>query len=102
MKLIKEICEHITEEIDDAECYAKLALHYKEEQPDIAKVYYWLSEQEMLHMNKLHEAVVSTIKKYRDEYGEPPESMMAVYNYLHDKQIEEAAEVKMLQRMYAE
>ena len=100
MKIISELCDHIDEEINDAGKYAKLALEYKDEHPDLAKLYNNLSLQEMEHMNMLHNMVVNIIQKYRKENGEPPESMLAVYNYLHKKQIEKAAEVKAMQGMY--
>lgn len=51
-------------------------------------------------MNMLHTSVVGFIEDYRRTKGEPPPSMMAVYEYLHDKQIEEAAEVKNMQSMF--
>ena len=46
--------------------------------------------------------VVSIIDEYRKETGDPPPDMMAVYDYLHEKHIEEAKEVKTLQTMFKE
>ena len=102
MKVIKVLSNKITEEIQDAKAYAKLSIEYKESYPELSRTLYTLSTQEMEHMNKLHEEVTEIIRKYREQNGEPPADMMAVYEYLHNEQIEKALEVKTLQNMYKE
>ena len=51
-------------------------------------------------MALLHNEVVDIIESYRREKGEPPEAMLAVYEYLHKRQIDRSGEVKALQAMY--
>lgn len=102
MKIIKILSEKIEEEIHDAKSYADMSIRYKDEYPELSRTLYNLSLQEMEHMNLLHNEVTSLIKKYRETQGEPPADMMAVYEYLHNRQIEKALEVKTLQNMYKE
>ena len=40
------------------------------------------------------------IEEYRQEKGEPPKEMMAIYNFLHEKFIDEVKGIKILQDMY--
>lgn len=100
MKEIKMLMEHIEDELEDAHTYAELALEYKESDPETAELFYKLSGEEMTHMNALHKAVVRRIEEYRRQKGEPPEAMMAVYEYLHKRDIERAENVGVLQGMY--
>lgn len=100
MKLIQMLCEMVDDEIADAHKYAKCALEYKDTHPNLSKVFFDLSGAEMQHMTMLHTEAAKLIEKYRQEKGEPPEGMKALYDYLHRKQIDAAAEVKTLQGMY--
>ena len=100
MKIIQTLSDRIEEEISDAKTDAKLALESKDDHPELSRVLYTISLQEMEHMRMLHDAVVEVIAEYRREKGEPPEKMMAVYEYLHSRQIECAAEAKNVQAMY--
>ena len=40
MKIIQKICDNISDEIEYAEDYAKDALYYRENWPQIAEIYY--------------------------------------------------------------
>ena len=102
MKIIKCLAEKIAEEIADADAYIELANKWKEEEPETAELFADLSEEEMGHANRLHEKAEELIKEYRDENGEPPAGMLALYEYMHQKQIESAMRVKVKQGLYKE
>ena len=100
MKIIKYLYERINEEIADAEWYIRHAMRVKEEYPELSRVLSNLSAQELEHSQMLHTEAVNIIRKYRDEHGEPPQAMMAVYDYLHDREIENYNKVKSMQDRY--
>jgi len=100
MKIIKCLSELIEEELDDARKYIDLAMKWKQEEPDTADLFYELSIEEMGHMEKLHTEVTELIEEYRKEHGEPPSDMMVLYNYLHEKHIGTATQIKVMQGMY--
>jgi rubrerythrin len=102
VKLIQTLNDKIAEEIHDAQSYATMALELKDERKSLADVLYQLSAEEMKHMSMLHNEAVKIIDEFRKTKGEPPAPMMAVYDYLHKKHIEQAKEAKLLQSMYKE
>ena len=100
MKIIEKLSKMIEDELSDAERYAKCALKEKEERPALAQTFYTLSIDEMKHATMLHDEVTRVINEYRSAGNEPPADMTAVYNYLHDKQIERATNIKIIQESY--
>ena len=100
MKIIKCLAELIEEELSDADKYIELAMRWKQEEPDTADLFYELSTEEMGHMEKLHEEVTELIEEYRKEHGEPPKDMIVLYEYLHEKHIGTATQIKVKQAMY--
>lgn len=102
MKIIKCLSELIEEEIGDAKKYVDLALKHKDERRGLADLFYQLSTEEMKHMQMLHNEVTDIIEEYRKTHGEPPKEMQAVYEYLHERNMENAAEVKAAQTLYKE
>lgn len=100
MKVIKDLCEEIENTIDQAECNVKKAIMYKDEYPVAAKAFYTKSATLMDSIKGQHDAVVTLIDGYKKEKGEPPEPMMVIYNYMHERQITKAAAVKNLQDMF--
>jgi len=98
--MIEKLSEMIEEEIEGAEEYAKCAVKHKEDNPTMASAFYNMSLDELKHVSMLHDEVVKLINQYRSEQGEAPEAMQAVYDYLHEKHIEDVNEVKMLQAQY--
>lgn len=102
MQLIRQISDYIEEEIKDAEKYAENALLQKETNFALAKVYYDLSVSELQHQTMLHNMVANLIEDYRAKKGEPPADMLAVYEYLHKRNVDKVKNVRLLQAQYTE
>ena len=100
MKIIKCLSELIEEELSDAQKYVDLAMKWKQEEPETAELFYTLSTEEMGHVEKLHDEVSDLISEYREKNGEPPKDMMVLYDYLHEKHIGRATEIKVKQGMF--
>lgn len=102
MKLIQQLSEMIEEEVEGACEYAKEAVKHKDDDPMLAKTFYDIAGMELQHVSMLHEQVTRIIEHHRKEHGEPPTAMLAVYDYLHEKQIEKVNKVKHYLAMFRE
>ena len=100
MKIIKCLSELIEEELDDASKYIDLAMKWKQDEPKVASLFADLSSEEMGHVDELHRAVAEKIAAYRSSNGEPPKEMMVLYDYLHERHIADATEIKIRQNMF--
>lgn len=100
MKVIKCLSENIECTLDAAEENIKKAIKFKDEFPVAAKAFYTQSTILMDSIKGQHDAIVTLIEAYKKEKGEPPAPMMAIYNYMHERQINQAAAIKSLQEMY--
>ena len=92
----------IGEELNDAEKYARCALNHKEDNQNLAEMFYSLSLDEMKHMETLHKAVTRLIIDYKQSGEEIPLGMQEIYDYLHEQHIEHAKDIRMLQTMFRE
>ena len=100
MKLIRDLEEMIEDEIHDIKKYAKMAAHVKDENPGLAQTLYNISVQEDSHQAALHNEVVKIIEEHRRTHGEPPADMMAVYDYMHKRHIDDLADARKYQDVY--
>ena len=100
MKIIEHLSDLINEEIDGACNYAKLALKYKEERPQLAQTFYNLTVDEMKHIDMLHDEVVKIINDHKATGAEVPVEMQAVYDYVHAKQIDRGHNIKVYMDQY--
>lgn len=96
MKIIKKLAEMIEDELEGSEEYIELAMKHHEDFPEVAQTFYELAQTEMGHVEILHTQVVRLIEKHRREHGAPPETMLAVWEYAHEKHMAKAAKVKAM------
>ena len=101
MKVIKDMSCDIEEIFEMADKNIRLAVKYKEDDPESSKAYYNKSVEELNSIKPFHDRVVAIIKNYRAEKGEPPAPMMAMYNYEHEKHMDKNASIRKLQELYS-
>lgn len=100
MKKIAEIVESIHDEICGAEGYAKLATKYKADDKVLADAYIAMATQELEHVDKLHAQVVRLINVQKVAGKEVPAGMQMVWDWEHDKIVDNVSRVRSMMDMY--
>ena len=96
MEIIKCLAENIGEELEDAEKYAKEALHQMGTDRELCRTYEELSRQELSHSDKLHAQAVRLINAQKSAGGTAPAYMESVWRWELEKMIEKTAHVHRL------
>lgn len=102
MKELKEVIRDIGEILDSAEMYAKEAVKHKTQYPALAGVYCRIAHDNLSHVDMLHKQAVEMIGEQKRSGVNVPEAMQAVWDFEHERQIEDVADVKRLIDMYKE
>lgn len=100
MLVIKHLSKQIKNLICQAEEYARCALDYKETDKMLADAYFAKASARIKDIDDFHEQVTRIITNYRKEKGDPPAAMQALYDYIHEEEIENVREVRVLMEMY--
>lgn len=70
MEKISELSDYIGDEIADARKYLEAANKYKTSDPELAQLYYHLSEEETKHMQMLHEWALKKLQESQRHFKE--------------------------------
>lgn len=100
MRVIKELAGQIENEIDGVTDYAKAALTYKAERPQLADTYYRLANTEYGHVEMLHDQVVKIAAEADASGREVPPAMREKWDEQHRQIIAKMAEAKTYLGMY--
>ncbi|MBO7669879.1 MAG: hypothetical protein J6S60_04745 [Oscillospiraceae bacterium] len=68
---IENISEYIEDEIKDAGKYARCALKHRNENPELADLFYRLSGEEADHARALYDEAMKEVKEMREKYSMP-------------------------------
>lgn len=94
MQIIAHLSDMIENEIEQADSYVNSALDVQAEYPDVTNDCISLAQGNLDRVGILHNRVAKLIEIERKTNGEPPESMLKVYEYLHKKHINKVAAIR--------
>ena len=100
MKILKDLIKKSEETLDEVEWYAEKTHHLRQEHKELADCYIKIAEMHINIYGMLHEKMVWLINEKRKEGEMPPASMLAIWEYEHEKLIKEFSEAKFLVEEY--
>ena len=100
MELIRQLAEQMEDEICDSKHYAKWAVEVKDKYPELAETLYTISLQEEKHMQMLHDETEKIISVLKQKNVSISPDMLAIYEYLHKRQIPEREHALRYQELY--
>ena len=100
MRIIKHLAEQIEDEVDGMCEYAKDALEWRYNDPELSKVYFELAKVEYGHVDKLHAQVARKIEEAKKLDMQPSQQMLAEWDRIHKELIAKTAEAKVYLDMY--
>ena len=95
MKIIKDLVDHIKEELEGAQEYAEKYIEAKASGSPRASTYRQMAFDELHHAEKVHEFAVEEIKKISAVMA-PPVEMEEKWKHEHKKYVEDFAKIKMI------
>ena len=100
MKILKDLIEKANDTMEEVEWYAEKAHHLRAEHKALADLYIELAEEHVEIYNKLHKKMVMLIEEEKRKGTVVPPTMLAIFEYEHEKLIKEFAEAKVLIEEY--
>lgn len=94
MKAIQIIVNHMDDTLDEANEYYKDYIIYKDEHPMLASTALDMAKTHLELYSKWHIVVTNMINEYKKTKGEPPETMKSLWNYKHEKLMEDYDKLK--------
>lgn len=93
---ITDNMESLNEELKGAKHYIKCAIKYKPTQPQRAKMYYDMANDELKHAGYFHDMVMKDTEGEREnnEYAK------VMWDRVHNDYVEMTAKIKILMQMY--
>lgn len=100
MKQIEVLTDYIEEELEGAQSYMKKALEYKESKPELANMFYRMTNDKMTHIDMLHKNVMEHLAEHKRMNGTNAAAMEEAYNLLHKRHIAREEKITNMQNLY--